>query len=202
MSYNTLEKTIKNHIKFGSMKLPKSTMVFNMGSAKDCPSKTLGFCLVVDKCYARKDEKLYKSVLPYRERQEKIWLTHTASEFCAALTAILRRKRTQVKLFRLNESGDFHSQECVIKAEQIAEHLFEKHGIRTYTYTARKDLDFSNCKYLKVKGSGHNKGNNGSTMVLMKGDVKPEGFIRCPGSCKTCSACSFPKMINIAFNVH
>jgi hypothetical protein len=55
----------------GNRKIPKSTAIFNMSSALNCPSKKLGLCKAASqgaKCYARKAEILYPQVLPYRER--------------------------------------------------------------------------------------------------------------------------------------
>ena len=46
----------------GNSKIGNDTMILNMGSAMNCPSKKLGLCKLGSKCYALKAEKLYKPV--------------------------------------------------------------------------------------------------------------------------------------------
>lgn len=192
---------MKNHVSFGNRKLPKTTMIFNMGSAMECPSRIKGLCSVSGICYALKAERLYPAVLPYRQRQANIWLRSNVEELCEQLADIIDRKRKKPTLFRFNESGDFYGQNCVHKLDIIACFLKEKYGIITYGYTARKDLDFSGVAFL-VKGSANNAGNNGKTIVIdNKKDLKT-GFYLCPGSCKTCSMCSKGNGKNIAFPKH
>lgn len=199
----TLKNAIlKDKVSFGNNKLPKSTMIFNLGTASNCPSKALGFCKVCEKCYALKAERLYPHVLPYRQRQAEYWLNTDIDTIKADFDYIISCKREKPLKLRLNEAGDFYSQKCIDKAENLASFLFEKYNIITYTYSARKDLDFTACKFLLVKSSGYNNTNNGKTMVVLKGQEKPADFIYCPGSCKKCSLCSSDKAVNIAFKVH
>lgn len=188
-------------VAFGNRKLPKTIMIFNMGSAKDCPSRLRGLCSVEKACYARKAEWFYKYTLPYRERQAKLWLNHSAEELTEYFCSILdkKTKRSTVNLFRFNESGDFYSQESVQKLDHIAKVLKERYGIPTYGYTARSDLDFSNVSFL-VKGSNHDNDNNGKTIVVDKKQEPPKGFFKCPASCHKCSACV--KGGNVAFAKH
>jgi len=104
-----------------------------------------------------------------------------------------------IQYFRFNESGDFFSQSCVSKLNRIADYLKSTWNIETYGYTARRDLNFSKATF-KVKGSGHDNGNNGKTIVVMTDKDIPKGFVKCPGSCGQCTLCQTPK--NIAFVVH
>jgi hypothetical protein len=66
---------LKKLIQAGNHKLPKSTAIFNMASATDCPSLKLGLCSAVDEngklfCYAKKSEAGYRpDVLPYRRKK-------------------------------------------------------------------------------------------------------------------------------------
>ncbi len=152
-------ETLKKLISSGNRKLSKSTAIFNFGAATDCPSLKLGLCQAKDSktgkvtCYALKAESgLYPGVLPYRRRQETYWKSVTAEQFTNDFKAINARKRKPYKTLRFNESGDFWNQKDVIKAEKIAQLLDDT--VRVYTYTARKDLDFSNIKYLVINGSG------------------------------------------------
>jgi len=192
---------LKKLVTFGNGKLPKSTIIFNMSSATDCTSKRMGQCLCSSKCYAMKAERLYPQVLPYRNRQNEYWINTNAEQICKDFVALLSKKRSIPTLFRFNEAGDFISQDCIVKLSIIASFLYDNYKIVTYGYTARKDLDFSKCSFL-VKGSGHDNGNNGQTMVLYKGQEKPTDFVKCPGDCKKCSLCSSTKGINVAFPVH
>lgn len=195
--------TLVSLVSFGNNKLPKSTIIFNMGPAKTCASDALGLCKVSNKCYAKKAERLYPQVLPYRMRQAAYWLTSDIETIKVDFKALLSCKREKPTKLRLNESGDFYNQECITKAEKLAMFLKKEYNIITYTYSARSDLDFSGCKALLVKGSGHNQGNNGQTLVVPKNTLQaPKGSIFCPGSCKVCSACSSDRKINIAFKMH
>ena len=147
---------LKSIIAFGNKKLPKTTAIFNMGSAMNCPSDKLGLCKLSKECYAKKAEVMYKAVKPYRDRQASYWLKNTALTFVVDFLQSIEKKRLKPSHLRLNESGDFYSQNCVIKAEKIASEL-KKYGIKVYCYTARKDLDFSACKSLIINGSGFKK---------------------------------------------
>ena len=187
-------------ITFGNAKLPSTTMIFNMGSAKDCPSRKLGLCKVAGICYARKAEIMYPNVLPSRDSQAIDW-SNTAQVIYKRMKVILNRKRNKINLFRFNESGDFYSQQCITKLNYIAERLLAEFGITTYGYTARKDLDFSNASFL-VKGSGHDSGNNGKTIVIRTIDDLPCDYSACIGDCKVCSMCSQHDSKNIAFVKH
>jgi len=203
-----IKAKINGHIiemRLGNTKLPKDTLIFNMGTAKECPSKLLGLCKIPDKCYALKPETNFcaKHVVPYRERQALAWTKAQSFDFINFFIELFRNKkiRKQVKYFRFNESGDFYCQKCVGKLSTIAQFLKQQYGIITYGYTSRSDLRFDHVRFL-VKGSGHNKGNNGMCKVIGKKEETPKGFVRCPGSCKTCKLCKVPSKINIAFPIH
>lgn len=195
----------------GNLKLGTDTLILNMGTAETCPSKQLGFCRVGERCYARKAEKLYKNVTPYRCRQHIYWEQSDANRVATDLDMLLHRIRTQIRYLRFNEAGDFYGQECVNKLSLIAEFLKLEHGITTYGYTARQDLDFSNAHFL-VKGSSHDSGNNGKTIVMKKQKItdhlstlsreERKTWKVCPMSCKDCDICKEPTGINIIFPLH
>lgn len=182
-----------------------------MGSARDCPSKQLGMCRIGDRCYAAKAERLYKNVLPYRTRQYNYWRETDESSMAVHFNEILKRIRVPIKYLRFNEAGDFHTQACVQKLSGIARYLKEFHNIITYGYTARRDLDFSDVHFL-VKGSSHDSGNNGKTIVLKKFKItealstlsegERENWKVCPMSCKACDICKTPTGENIIFPMH
>ena len=197
-----------NHlkIKYGNYKLPKTTMIFNMGTAKDCPSRVLNLCEVCNnniRCYAEKAEIMYPNTVPAaRKQQEQYWKTHTAEEIIADLERILMHKKNKVHAFRFNESGAFWSQLDIDKLAVIALYLKNKWKIVTYGFTARTDLSFENVPFL-VKGSGKNfDGSNGYSVVIQKQDITPKGFYLCPGDCKKCNMCLKKNNKNIAFRKH
>lgn len=200
----------------GNSKLGKDTIIINMNSATDCPSSALGLCKLGRKCYALKAEKLYPTCLPYRRRQNEYWVSHSAIEIAADLLKVIKRGRIKIKFVRLSESGDFESQSDIEKADLIARHL-KKHGIVMYCYSARSDLNFSDCTSLLVKGSSHDNGNNGRTIARPRKAIdadlsggtyteKIDGFRRyfavCPGSCKSCDMCKQDNGLNIVFPIH
>lgn len=189
-------EALKKMIQAGNKKLPKSTAIFNMASATDCPSLKLGLCSAVDEngklfCYAKKSEAGYRpDVLPYRRRQEKFWLSISAEDFAAQFIAINARKRKKFTALRLNEAGDFHTQACVDKAEAIAK-LITATGVAVYAYTARKDLDYTGIDALVVNGSGWTKDNVTNDFKIVDKDGKnvPAGYVVCPMDCSICKRC-------------
>lgn len=189
-------------VQFGNRKLPRTTMIFNMGPAESCPSAKMGLCKVPGKCYAKKAEKMYPATLPYRKRQEEYWANSTADKICADFDDVLSRKKKKPLLLRFNESGDFYTQDDIGKLDKVSNYLWENHGITTYGYTARRDLDFTNKSFLvKISGSDTG-GNNGSTMVVLKGESVPDGFILCPGDCRVCTVCAKNTKEDVAFYIH
>lgn len=191
-------------LKFGNRKLGDDIGIFNMGTAKECPAKILDLCDTVNrgiKCYAEKAEDQYPKTVPAaRKRQELYWRNTSAINIIKDIIKKLDRRRKITKYIRFNESGDFWNQNDVDKLSTISEFLKLK-GITVYGYTARSDLDFSKAMFL-VKGSGHDKGNNGKTIVITKNELVPEGYIECPGSCRKCSLCQTRIPHKIAFRKH
>ena len=196
-------------LKFGNNKLPDSTLIFNMSTAKECPAKLLGLCDVVNRgirCYAEKAEVTYPAVTAYRTRQNIYWNGTPAQHIYSEFLHYIKNRRKETKAFRFNESGDFASQDDIHKLDEIAK-LLAEHGVVTYGYTARQDLDFTGVSFI-VRGSGFGDdkrdrpGLKGITKVVDKTYVREPGWIICPGSCKTCSLCSSNVNVNIAFRKH
>ena len=195
-------------IKTGNSKIGTDTLIFNMGSARTCPSLERGLCEVpLGQCYARKAECQYPSVEPYRDRQEVYWKWVTAEQFISALDKVLHKTfdgkplHRSILYFRFNESGDFWTQECIAKLSKIAKWLVKAYQISTYGYTAREDLDFSKVLFL-VKGSSNDSGNNGSTRVIGDRSERIRGEAVCPGDCSKCDLCKVNNNLNIAFILH
>jgi hypothetical protein len=193
----------------GNRKIGKDTLIFNMGSATNCPSKQLGICNI--NCYAMKSERLYPHTLPFRTAQEIYWLENDSFTIAESIQTVFNKNfRTTLKYVRVNESGDFHSRKCITKLIQIAL-LLPK--IKFYTYTHRKDLITSTThkrlpKNLVINTSNFKrknlnqffalenvklprKRNVDNNYLLVRDEVKAQKNIdfACVGDCGKCSHC-------------
>lgn len=185
----------------GNRKLPKTTAILYITSAKECPSKKRGLCQIPPgKCYALKAERLYKYSRPYRDEQTCQWdghLTRTIAEMI--LWHNKHAWKYKVKLVRFNEAGDFRGQRDIDKMSRLA-HFLKRSGIKVYGYTARKDLDFSNVdSNMIVNGSGfmvHNK-----IIVVPKKELHKFRY-RCKMNCRICNLCTRKKKITIHIPLH
>lgn len=187
----------------GNTKLPKEYAIFNLSAASDCPSRKLGLCEVCNsgvKCYAEKAELGYTpQVLPFRRRQEKYWKSVNASQFVETFRKAIARLRKKPTHVRFDESGDFHDQGCVDKMEDIAR-MLKGDGVDCYTYTARKDLDFSGCKTLVVNGSGFQTTEDDNQFIAVKS--LPDGEVHCIGDCRKCNLCTSKRGLKIYNKIH
>lgn len=219
VKYGQLEFTI------GNLKLGTDTMIFNMGSALECPSLKLGLCKIENgRCYAASPEKMYPKCKPYRDRQAAYWLSNSADKIAADIIQALETKRykdkktgklkpfkTLVKYFRFNESGDFYNQADVRKLNQIAGILKRILDIDTYGYTARSDLNFGQYdRKFNVLSSGWNSSILPKCIAvkpeLLKGkktyqDEHGTEYAICKMDCRKCRFCKTGKL-NVAIPLH
>lgn len=178
---------------FDNSKVPYTTAVFNMTSATDCPSDKLGLCQVNTaehkRCYALRTEKMFpKTCLVYKRKQAEFWVTVNSEWFVNNLMQATKKRK--ITALRFNESGDFRNQADVNQAENIADILWHNFKVKTYCYTARRDLDFSKVKYLIIMGSGFTKpGIKGMFKAIKNKADKPKGFGLCCGDCTKCHRC-------------
>ncbi|HUT86187.1 MAG TPA: hypothetical protein VMW66_05065, partial [Elusimicrobiales bacterium] len=177
----------------GNIKVPSTTAIFNFCAATDCPSRKLGLCAASKanvKCYALKSERGYRPyALPYRRRQELYWKSVSAEQFASEFLFINSLKKKPFLALRFGESGDFHTQICVDKAEEIAR-LLRLHGIITYCYTSRKDLSYKSIKNLIIYGSDFSKkGISGIFKIIKNKKDKPSGYGMCKANCRECNRC-------------
>jgi hypothetical protein len=129
-----------------------------------------------------------KTCLVYKRKQAAYWAKCSNLTFITDLQIATKNMKT-ITALRFNESGDFRSQRDVKKAEKIAAALHD-FGVKTYCYTARRDLDFSKVKYLIIMGSGFVKpGIKGEFRVVKTAAEKPKGFGICCGDCTHCRRC-------------
>jgi hypothetical protein len=179
----------------GNSKIPTTTLIFNMGSATRCPSDSLGLCPFGKKhgdgsCYALKAERQYPQVFPFRDRQEFVWLNSSANTIATAINSILK-SNPYITAVRVNESGDFHSIDCVNKLSDIA----SKIKVPVYTYTHRTDLFTQSVteslhKNLAINFSTDMGYNHGHNQFRLPEDV-PAGVktFPCKGDCSVCRLC-------------
>jgi hypothetical protein len=128
------------------------TLIFNFGTAAQCPSDSLGLCEYgkkkgtgefKGKCYALKAEVQYKKDVPaYRKRQAGYWLNTSTEQLLHDFGLVIAQqtgKRIKKKLtkLRFNESGDMYSRKCLDKMIALAKAY---PSIQFYTYTHRLDI--------------------------------------------------------------
>ena len=174
---------LKNLIKRGNMKIGKNTLIFNMGPAELCPSRDKGLCQVGHRCYALKAERQYHHVVPqYRFRQARFWLENESHVISKAIKDKAKAIRVgSIDYVRINESGDFWSQDCVNKLFEVCNEVPE---LRFYVYTARRDLNFEGRPgNLTVNGSGFMVDNEFKAVNEVTGEYV------CPGDCRDCNLC-------------
>ena len=172
----------------GNLKVGKDTIILNITSAKDCESLKRGLCQVPEgKCYALRAETQYPQVLPYRRRQTKLWDSLTPEEIAEDVKSLVNHKRKiPVKFLRMQEAGDFRNQGDVDKVSRLADLL--RGTVTVYTYTARRDLDFSRISSnLVVNGSNFMVSNN--FKVTQKIEKGPACRGIAGGGCYGCKLC-------------
>ena len=163
-------------LKRGNSYISKNTLILNMGTASHCPSKIQKLCKHPSICYAWHSELQYDVAYQYRMKQAEYWLNTPEYHILLDIKEILRKNNLQnkIKYLRINESGDFYTQECVSILYCVAKELYYEFGIKTYGFTARSDLDFSlykNSKFIFIKGSNW-EGPNGSTYIYFNNTDK------------------------------
>jgi len=185
----------------GNHKLPKTTAIFNLPAVMTCPRSTPE-CRKY--CYARKAERMYPQVLPFR--LTNLALTKS-SAFVTDVSKELKNSRT-VDTVRIHESGDFYDQKYLDKWITIAK-TFPK--LVFYAYTKSFHLDFSKrpSNFIVIFSDDRNKlpqyhkALDGVARVIMKNEPVPNGFFLCPGDCKTCNYCyNLNKPKSVAFRIH
>ena len=188
---------MKLPVSFGNRKLASTCMIYNMTSAAACPADKLGMCPHSSVCYAKKAERLYPRVLPYRQRQEDWWRSQQDP------IAFVRALRKTTKYFRFSEAGDFRIQHDVTRMAVVCSMLVAN-GITCYGYTARYDLDFSTLiLFASVIVTGHDVPGCSRSDVIPKHATAEKGVWLCPGKdcLSTCKVCTMRNK-KIAFNQH
>jgi len=202
-----LLESLKLSISLKNAKLSAGIAIVNFGPALFCPGEILGLCRVCGRCYAKSREVVpsywhpgHYDILDYRFAQYHFFRHATRAEVLSVFEHVFLWLSTHgYRRLRLQEASDFYSQWYVDTAEAIAR-LGRTYGIITYTYTTRKDLDYSDVRELRVNGSGW-AGPTGETCVIPSTDKLPEGFKLCRKDCSKCWLCAV-RGVKIAFEVH
>ena len=132
-------------IKRGNHKIGMDTLIFNITSSHECPSRPLDLCQIPDKCYGMKGERYNKNSLPYKARQTAYWDNTDAKKIAYDISAQINRKfKVKLKFLRLNETGDFRHQDDVDKAFALCRELnIIEPDFMVYCFTARSDLNWA-----------------------------------------------------------
>lgn len=186
---------------YGNSKLPKSTLIFNHTTATECPSKE--FCPYVKQCYARRDERNYKNYRFRNERNREWFKTATIDDLKAVLGMYIKEasKNNPVKTVRLNEAGDFANQEAIEKFNIISEWLKQEHNITVYAYTCRRDLDFTNRKFILNASIPEINSFDRQFRCTPKEEFKQltKKDVKCFGDCKLCRICYQNKFKGVVY---
>lgn len=189
-------KILKDHIVFGNNKVAPEVAIFNLNSAHDCPNLGTERCQVdKDDCYAVRSEIRQLHPQDYRQRQEIIWAHIDPVTFVKAFRRLRDRKRNEVTTLRFSQSGDYRTQQDILKVDEIARRLED---LDVYTYTASSFLDWSDAEHVTVNASNENFDHADHRFIVVdSAEDIPEGGIRCPydqsdgeikcGDCRLCA---------------
>lgn len=191
----------------GNSKIPASTAILNLAPAELCSSRALGLCQLKNpekECYSLRESRTYgcRVCMPNRLSAMEYFSRNSAWQIAQDLIKLNESKRSKITALRISESGDFFTKADVDKCENIASYLAQA-GIKTYAYSARADLDFSDCRHLVINASGWGlPGMNrfqvaynlaGSDELGWTCEDKNGATVKldalCPGDCRICSRC-------------
>lgn len=187
---------------YGNKKLPRNTMIFNLTTAMNCPSK---LCKFFDTCYAKAGDN--KNINPALSglRNQFMLKYITIKEFLKLIEMYIEYAPMRIKRIRLSESGDFSTQQQVDVAKKLAAHLKKKYNIDTVVYTAQP-FDFSgnelivNASNEKVIGADRyfyardlktftEMGIDMTEDLKIKYMEDGQPYYMCPCECRKCNFC-------------
>lgn len=193
---------MKLHISYGNEKIGKCLNVSQL-PGRDCARDVPCF----KDCYAMRLANFRPNVYKNWSENGDLWRT---DKYCwlvditAALKAWEKKGNVWVRWW---VAGDFIDQDQLNVVIDIAKD-FPK--LRFMSYTKRFDLDFTEPRpsNLMIRwsswprwGQKKPKGLLFETTMVPKGQVKPDNFIECPGSCEACGHLCWDGF-NIAINKH
>lgn len=137
------------YISQGNRKLKRNDksyfLIWSLPSEVTCPYAT---SLCKASCYAKKAERMYKAVLPCRERNlQESRKSSFVTDMVQAITyhINLPKNRDKQAYFRIHESGDFYNLPYLLKWMEIAEQLPD---VTFMAYT--KSVSFINTVYKHI----------------------------------------------------
>jgi hypothetical protein len=138
---------------YGNSKVPENTLIVNLTSAFNCPSKN-GDCQWGKRCYAHKSEIQYKDTEYRNLRNQHVLKMLTVKELLQLVETYIECAPIRIRYIRIHEDGDFENQQIVDFCDKLAGHLKAKYGIQTTAYTHRV-LDYSNIHNMTINASSY-----------------------------------------------
>ena len=190
------EMYARPHIAFGNKKLPKTTAIYNIGTWFLCEGRLKGFCELHEVCYT-KCREIMGSTIKSRLNNYYFWKTNDARTIASFIVYSIKAesmKGDKINLLRFNEVGEFENQEDLVKMRDISNIVYEQTGVKSYTYTHNRDLDFNiDRPHLTINGSGFIIDNQftGIAPSEYKEYVESHNCFECLQKCEMCnSICS------------
>ena len=118
----------------GNAKLPKTTMIINLGTWFNCAGRKEEFCELCKKCYDKSPEVRFKERFFGRYNQEIMWRSLPAELIAETIIKELK-KHNKVNLIRWAEVGELRNQNDLDKLIKISTIIGEATGIKSYIYT-------------------------------------------------------------------
>lgn len=150
----------KLHFICGNAKLPKETMIINLGTWFNCSGRKEKFCNICQECYDKQPEVRFKERIKDRLEQEIFFRSHSAKELIPIILANIdywnNHHKIKIKNIRWSEVGELRNQEDLNKIIEISNEIFRKRNIKSYIYTHNQSLDFWSMERpgLVINGSG------------------------------------------------
>ena len=184
------------HVSAGNRKV--RFPILSVGAALDCASRA--WCPFDGdnheetgrrRCYAQISELLRPSVLVSRRRNEAIIsslsgaaIAETATAIAQAVTKLLKGKRKDRRILRINEAGDLSRHNIAFVCAVIAACKVE--GIKAYLYSKAPPLYH---RLAQEAGATVLHSEHEFVAVPTVAAGKATGLNRCPGVCGPCIAC-------------
>ena len=186
-------------LKSGNEKIGINTLVLNFSIYSDCPSRLKGYCNISKYCYARKFEYLYKDhFLKYNTEHNKFINENSPEKLLNYLIDFIDscyiERKIKIKYLRINEYGDFRNKSDINKVNHISSALNSLYGIKTYSYTKRKDLlnELKKALFIINFSEKQYKGLNCFKTIDISGfkALYNQNYkALCFGDCKKCNLC-------------
>lgn len=186
------------HVSFGNAKLPKTTMIVNLGTWFNCPGRKEGFCEICKVCYDKHPEVMYKDRTIGRLEQEIYWRACSAEEFAKALINQIEIRNNSTRLYKVrqirwSEVGELRNQEDLEKLIKVTNIIGELTGLQSYIYTHNKSLNFPSKEerpFLTINGSNFMIDNEYRVVSKNTRHLIEEPHFDCDCDCTVCNACA------------